>query len=163
MRIVMAVSKDGWMARRLDDNMRWLGPTDKAVFRILTGVGGYVAVGGNSRRCMPGRLIGRNLTVLSSKGPATLFDFYCRHPDGWLVGGPRLALLALDLGYVDEVHLCRSDRMAFPEPGALEDLLTPWLGARKYDAISDEGWRQEMETTVLDVTVECWRRRGRGS
>lgn len=162
----MAVSKDGWMARWLDDDMSWLGATDKAVFRILTGVNGAIGAGRRTAETMPRRLPGRNLTVLSSMGKhTTLNQFYDRHPDGWLIGGPRLALLALDLGLVDEVHLCRSDRMAFPvfEDAPITDLLTPWLEARKYDVTIDEGWRRELETSILDVTVECWRRHGRGS
>ncbi|KFH18455.1 hypothetical protein ELZ19_06970 [Brucella abortus] len=167
MRLVMATSRDGWMARRADDDMSWLGATDKAVFRILTGVDGTVAVGSRTAEHMPRTLGGRRVLVLSASGRrafqswGTLEDFHRVHPDGWLIGGPSLALLALERGYVDEVHLCRSDRFAFPDPEAraVEDVVTPWLSERSEGLFHREGWRREMETTLLDVTVECWRRR----
>lgn len=171
MRIIMAVSRDGYVARCRRDDMSWLGATDKAVFRILTGVGGEVAVGRTTADCMPKYLPGRNVRVLSRDGYepfsswGTLDEFYKQVPDGWLIGGQTVAMAALVQGYVDEVHLCRSDRMAFPCPGDFptEDMLTPWLEANRHehDYLRNRWWELEMTTEVLDVTVECWRRRSK--
>ncbi len=46
MRLIMGVSADGYVAMDDEDDMSWLGETDKKVFRIITGVGGVCAVGG---------------------------------------------------------------------------------------------------------------------
>ncbi len=170
MRIVMAVSKDGYVARGPSDDMSWLGATDKAVFRILTGVNGDVAVGRGTACYMPRELPGRSLVYLSSRGRqtgkswGTLEQFHRLAKHGWLIGGPRLALLALEAGYVDEVHLCRSDRCAFPdthEDDPIVDPITPWLTDHLCTALpTSSGWVLELETRLLDVTVECWRHRG---
>jgi len=160
MRLVMAVSKDGYIARGPEDDMSWLGATDKAVFRILTGVGHrQMAVGRRSAKSMPFKLEGRVLNVLSGRSDGKKLDeFYAKYPDAWLLGGQTLALIALEAGYVDEVHLCRSDRMAFPESHwstqVYKDRLTPWL---QQDRQWSETWLRDITTKVLDVTVERWR------
>jgi dihydrofolate reductase len=157
MKLVMAVSRDGWLARDAEDDMSWLGSTDKAVFRILTGVGGVVGVSHRTAECMPGNLPGRRVIFLSRYEKKTshvmaLEDFQHSHPDGWLIGGPTLAHAAMEARYLDEVHLCRSDRCAFPtSKTCVKDWLTPWLEAPPID------WYKRMYTKILDVTVECWR------
>lgn len=161
MRVLMAVSKDGYMARERDDRMGWLGATDKAVFRVLSGVGGVMAAGSRTTALMPGTP-GRRLLALSRSG-YTLADLATEHPDAWLLGGPALALeaLASDWAGVDEVHLCRSDRLAFPDPlcaGSIRDTLTPYLEGRGVPTDADNGWRLGLKTRVLDVTVERWGR-----
>lgn len=166
MRLAMAVSADGYLARGPEDDMRWLGPWDKAAFRILTGVGGVLGVSRRSRRLMPETLQGREVLSLSSGGLGqedgqfswgTVSDFGRIFPDGWLLGGPTLALHALEARMVREVHLCRSERRAFPEGVAPSttadpygDFLTPFLEGR--------GWSIRMKTRVGDTTVEVWRR-----
>lgn len=156
LRLVMAVSRDGYLSRCKGDTMEWLGPTDKAVFRILTGVGGVCGVGSGTAPHMPNELPGRALVVLSRSG-TTLGDFAERHPGAWLLGGPTLAAAALEQDLLDEVHLCRSDRRAFPDcmaAGAWPDLVTRFLN----DNLAR--WTLAMRTPVLDVTVERWTRDG---
>ncbi len=164
LKIVMAVSRDGYMSREYGDTMKWLGPTDKAVFRILTGVGGEIAVGRHTAEHMPNLLEGRNLHVLSRAGIAgsTLRRFVAEHPGGWLAGGPTLALIALQEDYVDEVHLCRSDRSAFPDPRypayTRADVLTPWLENHGFEPCVKDWWHLALSTRILDTKVECWHR-----
>ncbi len=165
----MAVSRDGYMSRRCDDDMSWLGPTDKAIFRILTGVGGVVAVSRRTAENMPNLLEGRNLHVLSAveraghkKSWGTLRRFAAEHPGGWLVGGPTLALIALQEDCVDEIHLCRSDRSAFPDlrypADTRVDVLTPWLENHGFEPGMKDWWHLALSTRILDTTVECWQR-----
>lgn len=174
----MAVSRDGYVARSPEDDMSWLGKTDKAIFRILTGVGQECAISAWSCHLIPGnegRLPGRSLHPLSREGFhhadeengklgawGTLDEFYNAHPDGWLLGGQALAIDALEARYVDEVHLCRSDRSAFPDPKlAMADELTGWLRARPFRPGREEWWANDMNTIINDVRVECWRRQRR--
>lgn len=149
----MAISKDGYVARARHDNMRWLGATDKAVFRVLTGVDARLGVSARTAQCMPPTLEGRSLIQLSTKG-MTLEAFHTQWGrDTWLIGGQTLCMLALDAGYVQEVHLCRSDRMAFPSrPDAISDEITPYMKKRS------KHWKMMLETQINDVTVECWHR-----
>jgi dihydrofolate reductase len=156
LRLVMAVSRDGYLSRCKGDTMEWLGPTDKAVFRVLTGVGGVCGVGSGSAPYMPVELPGRVLWTLSRSG-TTLGDFAERHPGTWLLGGPTLAAQALEQDLLDEVHLCRSDRRAFPDcmaAGAWPDLVTRFLEG------NPGRWNKALSTRVLDVTVERWNRYG---
>ncbi len=173
MRIIMAVSKDEYMARDLDDDMSWLGATDKAVFRILTSVGGTLGVSLKSAQYMPHSLEGRELLPLSRYGTitqkgaglkawGTLLDFQNDRPDGWLIGGPSLALEALKLGWVSEIHLCHSNRMAFPdyESSPISDTLTPWLMNSPTTPNPYSGWMVSLVTQILDVNVVMWRNHG---
>ena len=110
MRIIMAVSSDGFLCRGPDDDMSWTGPTDKLLFRALTGVGGVCAAGAKTWDMMPGTrgrpaMNGRRLARLSRSG-YTLQEFHYRYPHGWLIGGPTVAKAAIAQGMVDEVHLC---------------------------------------------------------
>lgn len=151
----MAVSRDGFMSRCPEDDMSWLGPDDKAAFRLLTGVGGVLGAGKATVRNMPERLPGRTVLRLSRSG-MTLGDFAERYPGAWLLGGPELARFALLDDILDEVHLCRSDRLAQPlERGAWPDALTPLLTSRGQVLYK---WTKVLSTRVGDTTVENWRR-----
>ena len=146
MRILMAVSRDGYVARSHDDRMDWLGKEDKALFRALTSVGGMCAVGKTTAAVMPAVLAGRTLVRVvrairgDSSDRADPFEDFCATlkrlrrmekggaPEWWLIGGQTIALAALAEGYVSEVHLCHSDRCAYPAPGVGQrDALTPRL------------------------------------
>lgn len=153
MKLIMAVSKDGYVARSEDDRMDWLGPSDKAVFRILTCVdGGVCGVSAKTGTLMPHTLEARKLILLSrSKTDWSLEKFSGFYPDGWLLGGLHLALVAIGHGLIQEAHICRSGRMAFPsDPTVYCDHLT--------DALREKGMLACLQTKVGDVTVECWRR-----
>ena len=110
MRLLMAISADGFVAKSDQDSMTWLGPLDKHIFRILSAVGGVCGIGRKSMACITTPLPwpGRTLIPLSLHGGTTLTEFYHKYPDAWLLGGQILALQAFELGYLSEVHLCRS-------------------------------------------------------
>lgn len=103
MKLLMAVSADGYLCSGPDDDMIWTGTTDKLLFRMLTSVGGVCAVGLNTYHLMPA-LDSRQLIPLSRHG-YTLERLQEEHPDAWLLGGPTIAKAALDAGLVTEVHL----------------------------------------------------------
>lgn len=162
MKLIMAVSEDGYMSRSKCDDMRWLGRTDKAVFRLLTLTDrDPLFVSARSRPYIPELLPGRYLYSLSTKaehGPGTrmsLRQVARGWPRAWLLGGPTLARIALEQGHVDEVHLCRSDRKAFPDSmamGAIADTVSPYLMAYPLE------WLRTTTTRINDVTVECWKK-----
>lgn len=111
MKLVMAVSADGYVARDGNDDMSWTGHLDKAVFRILTSVGPEpLAVGRRTKIIMPRTLPGRNMFTISSSGlgDGSLDEYYNRYRDGWLIGGQTVALAAKERGMISEVHLCRT-------------------------------------------------------
>ena len=89
MRLLMAVSGDGFLCRGPSDDMSWTGKVDKLLFRVLTGVGRVCAVGSTTRRVMRD-LPGRTLLELSCADHTgyTLEMFARDHPGGWLLGGP---------------------------------------------------------------------------
>lgn len=110
MRLLMAISADGFVAKSDHDSMAWLGSLDKHIFRILSAVGGVCGIGQKTMACITTPLPwpGRTLIPLSSHGGTTLTELYHDHPDAWLLGGQTLALRAFEFGYLSEVHLCRS-------------------------------------------------------
>lgn len=103
MRLLMAVSTDGYLCRGPDDDMDWTGPADKALFRVLTSVGGVCAAGTTTWNLMPA-LEARQLIPLSREG-YTLRRLEDEHPEAWLLGGPTVANAALCRSLVREVHL----------------------------------------------------------
>lgn len=173
MRAIMAVSADGYVARHPKDDMSWLGRDDKAAFRILTGVGGLMACGRNTYECLPleMRLLatdgcsadGRRLRVLSGRDndgavETPLERFAREFPHAWLIGGQSIVIDAMVRGLVDEFHLCRSDRKAFPCSGeGVSDRITTRL--RFWNDRNGLG-QPDMRTRFGDTTVELWRRHG---
>jgi dihydrofolate reductase len=105
MRIIMAVSADGFLCKGPDDDMSWTGKVDKLLFKILTSVGRVCAAGAKTYDLMP-KLKGRVLHRLSRGEGMTLESFQLVHPEGWLIGGPTVVEHALREGMVTEVHLC---------------------------------------------------------
>lgn len=157
MKLIMGISRDRYVARSATDDMSWLGPSDKAVFRLLTvSSGGVLGVGSKTAAYMPKKLEGRKLLMLSRKSGISLKQFEKKHPNGWLIGGQKIALTALEDGYIDEAYLCHSDRYAFPEKhdGPIPDYITSKLH-------SEESWSMEMTIKFGDTRVECWRRQWR--
>lgn len=129
LKLIMAMSADGFLCRGSDDDMRWTGLTDKRLFHALTMTGGAMGAGRKTCALLP-PLPGRTLVCLSN-GPAdyayfptrgyssrekavmqvpqmSLGMFAHRYPGAWLLGGPTVASEALDTQLVDEVHLCQS-------------------------------------------------------
>lgn len=148
MKLIMAVSADGFVARMGEDDMRWTGSLDKAVFRLLTGVGTEpLAVGRRTRALMPSYLPGREIYVLSSSGgilaDGTLANYHDRYPDGWLIGGQTVAVEAREQDLLSEVHLCRSTRFI-------------WDGVPMSPVLT-AGMTLRMSTLVVDLNVEVYR------
>lgn len=150
LKLILGVSKDGCLARSADDNMRWLGETDKSIFRILTAVGGKCVVSCRSYGQMPAMLPGRSIHLVSTKG-RTLLQAANEFDGGWLLGGPTLASVALDEKLLSEVHICRSSRYAFPtsDPGLRMDNLS--------NRLPGLGFVCAIATKMQGVTVEAWR------
>lgn len=142
LKVLMAVSADGYVARGEDDDMSWTGSEDKKVFRLLTHVGtDPIGVGAKTFRQMP-PLKGRQLQPISRKRTffiehaplpnplvdgwpettsvrrymiqsKTLEQFFRENLSAWLIGGQTLALSAVRQGLVDQVFLCHNRAMLF--------------------------------------------------
>lgn len=159
--LILAVGRDGFMARSYEDPMQWTGQTDKAVFKLLTSVGQVVGMSNRSADLLPPKgLVGRTVVRISRTG-LLLHEFAERYPGSWLGAGSTLTRQALEHNYVGAAYICHLDRdccgpagrAAYPH--ALEDptrlYLTGMQGAHR-------GWRQEHTIKIGDVTVAVHRR-----
>lgn len=72
LKLIMAVSADGYLADGLDDDMSWTGRLDKLVFKLLTSVGGPLGAGRRTFMSLPS-LPGRELVCLTSRTGHDLF------------------------------------------------------------------------------------------
>lgn len=146
MRLIMAVSNDGFVAKGPTDDMTWLGPHDKTAFRLLTVAGsGVCGVSAKTRALMPLYLCGRLLVQIEREG-FTLSDFDHQYrEDCSLIGGQTLAIEAITAGLVDTIHLCRSDRKLRQ---GQKDLITPGI---------NESYLLKSEMRIGDTVVETWR------
>lgn len=154
LKLVMAVSYDGFVARHPKDDMSWTDPQDKELFRSLTSVGGTCGVGRLTSEVMPKSLPGRRLVVLSNSPlfGISLGSFAFAYPGAWLLGGQTIAMEALKVALVDEVHLIRNS----VELGeGIADQITPFL----HD-MEGEGWYQALDTRMSfgSLDHEVWRR-----
>lgn len=104
MKLILAVSRDGFLASGPDDNMRWTGPADKYAFRLLTLSDGQPLLAGRTTAASLPLLPGRRVISLSRSGPS-LEAAAIRFPEAWLIGGPTVAEEALRLGLVNRVFL----------------------------------------------------------
>ena len=123
MRLIMAISADGFVARDNRDCMGWTGQRDKWAFRLLTSVGGRCIAGRVTANLLP-TLPGRTVQAISSKG-MILEEAYFRHGfhDAWLLGGQTLAISAFENSFIDEAFLCYSEVRI--EEG-ITQLIEPW-------------------------------------
>lgn len=119
MRLLLASSADGYLARGPEDDMKWTGPIDKAVFRLLTlSNGNDVLLAGSRTFDQMPKLPGRTMERLSRKGEDGTADSWKEGtsleaaaacwPDAWLIGGPTVAREALQLGLVRRAFICVS-------------------------------------------------------
>ncbi len=109
-KLILAVSADGFIARGPDDDMKWTGPIDKALFRALTCTGGALLVGSQTAKAMPQKLPNRRLITLSRNAQVgiTLAEAAWSHRDAWLIGGGTVALEALRTNLVERAFICQS-------------------------------------------------------
>ena len=98
MNLIMAISRNGYVARSASDDMSWTGPVDKAVFKLLTSTHPVLAVSAKTLEYMPKSLPGRGKLYALSTDPrrgVSLEDMTRIAPDAWLLGGQEIALYAL--------------------------------------------------------------------
>ena len=173
MKLIMAVSGNGFVAKGPDDDMSWTGPTDKAVFKLLTSTSDVLAVSAKSLESMPEQLPGRGklygLSTDSRRG-VSLEDFAAMFPDAWLLGGQELALYAMKNGFVDKAYICRAlDKELKYAPmaqfkGAEEtdtrvpDQLTSYFARRRYAKGRGSWWDQTMRVEMGSLLVETYER-----
>jgi dihydrofolate reductase len=109
MKLILAVSSDGYLARGPTDDMAWTGRIDKFTFKLLTLSDGCELLAGSTTHrqlpSLPGRPV-RRITRKINEG-VSLKEAYRRFPDAWLLGGPTVALEALKRGMVDRAFICR--------------------------------------------------------
>lgn len=110
LKLLMAVSSDGFVARSADDDMRWTGPADKFLFKLLTtsSGNGVLLAGRTTAEQMPA-LPYRQLVALSRNGCGALTLEQASHfyGEAWLIGGPTVALAALQAGLVNRAYISR--------------------------------------------------------
>lgn len=112
LKLIMAVSADGFVAKGPCDDMRWTGFTDKQVFRLLTASHPILLVGRQTAGVMP-QLPWRRVVTLSrssSKG-ITLERAAADYPGAWLGGGAQVALAALEAGLIETSFICHTSAM----------------------------------------------------
>lgn len=107
--LLLAVSRDGFVARGPNDDMRWTGSADKALFKTLTmGTIQPLLCGRTTFDLMP-QLEGRALMPLSTNPGLgmSLEEAASRYPGAWLIGGPTIAWAALDRGLVRLAYISK--------------------------------------------------------
>jgi dihydrofolate reductase len=114
MRLLLASSRDGFLCRGADDDMRWTGSADKFAFKLLTmsDCGAPLLAGGTTFDMLP-PLPGRHVLRLSRQprefGKHHKLDLHVAaqcFPRAWLIGGPTVAEEALRLGMVKSAFIC---------------------------------------------------------
>lgn len=112
LKLIMAVSADGFVAKGAKDDMRWTGFTDKQVFRLLTASHPILLVGRQTFDIMP-PLPWRRVIPLSrdpDKG-ISLEQAVAEYPGAWLGGGAQVAQAALEADLVETSYVCHTSAM----------------------------------------------------
>ncbi len=152
MKLILGISSDGYFACGPNDDMSWLDPMDKKIFRILTSVGGVCGVSAKTAESMP-TLLGRRVQIISRQPGVgvSLGVFAGVNPNGWLLGGPKLARAALEEGLIDEAFTCISLGRNVPtaDPQYKNDLF-----------FEDYGLTNKGRIRMGEVLVEVWRKHG---
>lgn len=182
LKLVMAVSKDGFVSMGPNDDMLWTGPDDKRAFRLLTSVGGVLGAGRRTFEQLP-RLKGRRVVCISTRramvenaaarearqapfgdGPIpddaayeetmSLGMFSHRYPTGWLIGGQTVAQEAISIGLVDQVFLCRA-----PIELHRSTLFDPRVAQPDLISRMVSRWSRQERLSIGGTSVEVWRRK----
>jgi len=113
MKLIMACSADGYLAKSSNDDMRWTEGDDKKVFKLLT-MGENMGAGSTTYEMMKGlKLPGRGLTKISRYNGISLSDFAARNKT--LIGGATIARAAFNRNMIDIAYICRSYKVLGPE------------------------------------------------
>jgi len=161
MKLIMAVSGDGFVAKGPDDDMSWVGPIDKAVFKLLTSTSDVLAVSAKSLEYMPKELPGRGRLFGLSTDPrrgVPLEDFAAMYPNAMLLGGQELGLYAMKNGFVDKAYICRALNAQADGPQSIRDKLTDYFARRRYTKGRGSWWDQTMRVKMDDLLVEVYER-----
>ena len=161
MNLIMAISRNGYVARSASDEMSWTGPIDKAVFKLLTSTHPVLAVSAKTLEYMPKSLPGRGKLYALSTDPrkgVSLEDMTRFAPDAWLLGGQEIALYALKNGFVTKAYLCIAAADVEPGPDAIQDRLRPYFEGRRYVKGRGSWWDQTLRVTIDSLMVEVWER-----
>lgn len=142
MRLLMAVSRDGYLCKGPDDDMSWTGEADKRVFKSLSLVYGVCFMGSRTAAIMKAKLPGRTLHTLSRSGSFTLQTASIQYPHAWLLGGPTVAYRAIVSDYVNEAHLCFVQATVFECPITLERMLDPVSVVPLLQSMRSAGWQR---------------------
>jgi len=163
MKLIMATSRDGFVARNESDDMSWTGSIDKAVFRLLTSTSSVLAVSAKTLQCMPKELPGRGKLYALSTDPRRGMDletFAANFPDAWLLGGQELAIFAMKNGFVDKAYLCRCMNIdiGVGNEDAIDDRISPYLARRRYAKGRGSWWDEAMRIKIDTTLVEIYER-----
>ncbi len=177
MKLMLAVSGNGYVAAGEDDDMSWTGPIDKAVFKLLTSTSDILAVSAKTLEYMPKELPGRGKLYGLSTNPSRgvpLEDFAAMFPDAWLLGGQELALYAMKNGFVNKAYICRAMTSMLVGPGPahlasepcdeepvdtrIPDKLTDYFDRRRYVKGKGAWWDQVMRVKMDGLLVEVYER-----
>lgn len=161
MKLIMAVSGNGYVAMGPTDDMSWTGPIDKAVFKLLTSTSDVLAVSAKTLEYMPNELPGRGKLYGLSTDPrrgVPLEDFAAMFPDAWLLGGQELALFAMKNGFVDKAYICRCLPAEITHEDRIPDKLTDYFARRRYTKGRGSWWDQIMRVKMDDLLVEVYER-----
>ncbi len=107
MKLLLAASADGFLCKGLDDDMKWTGPNDKAVFKLLTLADGMPLLAGSRTKKMLPTLPHRKVFGISHIGGMNLEQAQLTFPDSYLIGGPTIAMAAIEAGFIHHTVICQ--------------------------------------------------------
>lgn len=108
MKLILAVSADGYLCKGSDDDMSWTGPVDKAIFKLLTMDGGCLWAGSKTYNILP-HLPDRKVHNLRQESYTRILADRKMYVNDWLIGGPTLALEALIDGLINTAYICQNN------------------------------------------------------
>lgn len=122
--IILAMSSDGYFAKSDQDDMKWTGGLDKTIFKVLSFEGNStILCGPKTFETLPLPLQARRVIVVRSNKRTNLYyESYSAAMaqeisfdsipgrlkdlnDASIIGGPKLALAALEEGLVKRVYI----------------------------------------------------------
>lgn len=106
MKVLMAVSLDGFVARHERDDMSWTGDTDKKIFRLLSlATDGPILVGRKTALVMPELSDRPRIVISRGEHEVPLSEAERSFPNSWLCGGPTVVEAAISAGIVSRMVL----------------------------------------------------------
>ena len=160
--LILAMSKDGYFAKSENDDMKWTGGLDKTIFKVLSFQGNStILCGPKTFMTLPLPLQGRRVAVVRSSKKTNVFyqssaafakeisfnSLKKRSKElngASIIGGPKLALAALDQGLIKRAYITVIPKKL--EKG-LGWELSEYLKSRKYSKLE---FRNNMELRKYD-------------